>query len=215
MIKNFINFSDELKVDYVKVPKYRTKKIQVILIAGKKQSGKSTTSDYLYHELVNKYQSLSIEQRALAEPIKTNAMEFFEWDENKDEKGRRLLQEIGDAGRNYDEDIFCRKLENNILDLFPPNIVIIDDWRYQNEAEFFKKEFLYEVTTIRIERPMEDKTETARHKSENSLPTALKETLSYCDDVYNFTIFNNGTIEELYKKLDSIISYLETKIITY
>lgn len=196
------------------LPRFRTKKVNVILFSGKAQAGKTTTANLLKGSLECSY-TLRVEKIALADPIKLTAYDFYGWDGAKDEAGRRLLQEIGDAARNYNEDIFCEKLENNALSLFPPHFILIDDWRYPNEAEYFKRNFLYEVTTIRIEREQSLSGETAKHRSENSLPVALKETLSYSDDIYNFTIFNNGTIAELNSKLDNIVSYLSTKVITY
>jgi hypothetical protein len=196
------------------LPRFRTKKVNVILFSGKAQAGKTTSANLLKGLIETNY-TLRVEKIALADPIKLTAYDFYGWDGVKDEPGRRLLQEIGDAARNYNEDIFCEKLENSSLSLFPPHFILIDDWRYPNEAEYFKRNFLYEVTTIRIEREQLLTGEVSKHRSENSLPVALKETLSYCDDVYNFTIFNDSTIAELNKKLDSIISYLQTKIITY
>jgi hypothetical protein len=198
------------------VPIYRTKKINVVLIGGKGRVGKSTSANYLF-EALNKYHLLLIGKSGLADPIKINAVEFYHWDGKKDEKGRKLLQEIGDAGRNYNEDIFCELLEDRELsNIFPNNFVLIDDWRYPNEAEYFKNKYLYEVTTIRIERNSELPGTTGQHRSENSLPISEVENLVYnSNNIYNFEVHNFGTSQELYKKLDSIISYLSTKIIKY
>jgi hypothetical protein len=213
-----IEFQKDPGVAALITPKHRTKKVQLILIAGKKRHGKTTVSDYLFHELVNKFPTLPIQQEALASPIKINAMEFYGWDGQKDEKGRKLLQEIGDAGRNYDEDIFCKFLENKCLSgLFIPNVVIIDDWRYPNERDYFVKSFMYDITTIRIERNLLDDSATASHKSENSLPVANWQWYrDYdSDELYNFSVFNTGSLEDLYEKLDSVIDYLSKKVITY
>jgi hypothetical protein len=208
----------ELKETAVLSPRYRTAKVQLVLIAGKKHHGKTTVSDYLFHQLVNKFPTLPTQQESLASPIKINAMEFYGWDGQKDEKGRKLLQEIGDTGRNYDEDIFCKYLDNRCLSgLFIPNVVIIDDWRYPNEKEYFAKSFMYDITTIRVERNLLDDSATASHKSENSLPLTnwqwYKDFNS--DEFYNFSIFNAGSIEDLYSKLDGIINHLSKKVITY
>lgn len=198
--------------------KYRTKKIQLVLLSGKGGAGKSTSAKAIAERLVM-YAGISVGVSPLAYPIKTNALEFYRWDGNKTtEKGRRLLQEIGDAGRNYDKDLFVKYLEERELSgVFPLNFILIDDWRYENEKSYFEKNFLYDVTTVRIERwqyllPGN----TSNHKSENSLPISEKENLVYNkDNYYNFEVHNNGTLDELYKKLDVITDYLSTKIIPY
>lgn len=48
------------------------------------------------------------------------------WDGEKDSRGRKLLQDIGTAGREYRRDCWLRNL--------PTHPVIIDDVRYINEA---------------------------------------------------------------------------------
>ena len=88
----------------------------------------------------------------------------------------------------------------------PPNFVFIDDWRFPNEADWFENKFLYDITRIRIDRKVETSS-VYEHESEKSLPD--KNDKYY----YDFYIENNGTIEELYRKLDSVLAYLETKII--
>ncbi len=198
------------------VSRQRTRKMNVILFGGKAQVGKTTASDYLVDKLSTDTGILA-NRASLAEPIKINAMEFFEWDGQKDEKGRRLLQELGDAGRNFYEDIYAKKLEDNQLsNLFPNNFVVIDDWRYLNEAEYFKRNFLYQVTTVRIEKGSNLPGSLATHRSEVSLPVSEKENLVYNKgNIYNFEVHNSGTKEDYYNKLDSIVEYLKTYIISY
>lgn len=202
--------------------KKRTKKVNLVLISGKARAGKTTISDFLFHELTNKFPSLSIEYSPLAKPVKAIAHEAFHWDGNKDEKGRRLLQVIGtEAGREYNENIWVEYLENNILGgLFIPHIVLVDDCRFPNEIDYFARNFLFDITTIRVKRLnnpalLENGMD---HPSETSLPESDVEFLEYYpapDLRYNFSVQNNGTIEDLYNKLDGVVSYLSTKVITY
>jgi hypothetical protein len=190
--------------------KYRTKKVNLVLVGGKLKTGKTTSANYIQDKLTTLYPSLSVEHTAFAKPIKEIAYSVFHWDGNKDERGRRLLQVIGtEAGREYNENIWVEYLENYILgNLFIPNVVIVDDWRFPNERDYFSKNFIFDVTTVRLVRevPQELGIETYTHPSENSLP--------YHGD-YDYQIENNGSIEDLYKKLDSVIDYLSKKVITY
>lgn len=207
-------FEPELK--YVHTPKYRTRKTQIVLLGGKGQVGKTTAAMYLLGRL-SAYDGILAKISPLASPIKLNAYEFYRWDGLKDERGRTLLQEIGDAGRKYNEDIFCEYLEEREgTGIFPSNFVLVDDWRYPNESEYFRKNWMFEVTTVRIERPSELPGETSKHISENALPLSEVENLVYNDcSIYNFEVHNFGTLDEYYKKLDSVVDYLATKIITY
>lgn len=213
---------DDLLVKELVQPRYRTKKVNLVLISGKLAAGKTKISDYLFHELVNKFPTLSIEQQPLAKPVKQIAYEAFHWDGVKDEKGRRLLQVIGtEAGREYNENIWVEYLENNILGgLFIPHIVLVDDCRFPNEIDYFTKNFLFDVTTIRVKRNVPKILSDAayNHPSETALPDEVNEHLDYypvTDYRYNFVVENNGTIEDLYNKLGGIIDHLSNKVITY
>lgn len=197
---------------------YRTRKVQIVLFSGKALSGKTTAANLIAHNLCL-FPGISVKHTALAQPIKDLASREFGWDGIKDSKGRRLLQVIGtDAGREYDVDLWVRKLEDIILsDMNPPNFVLIDDWRYTNERDFFVDKFFYEVTTVRIERPGAGLDgANAAHISEISLPSAEKETLVYnLDTYYNFAIQNDMDIGEFQNKLNNIYLYLASKVVPF
>jgi hypothetical protein len=197
--------------EMVKWPKHRTRKVNLVLIGGKLKTGKTTSANYIQDKLSTLYPSLSVEHTAFAKPIKEIAYSVFHWDGNKDEKGRRLLQVIGtEAGREYNENIWVEYLENYILgNLFIPNIMLVDDWRFPNEKEYFEKNFMFDVLTVKINRINNPalSEDGMQHISENSLP----EDQSY----YDFIVDNNGSLEELHNKLDGIINHLSKKVITY
>jgi GTPase SAR1 family protein len=202
------------------MPKFRTKKAQLVLVGGKAGVGKTTAANYLLDKMTELYPGLLMEHTAFAKPIKEIAYSVFHWDGNKDGKGRRLLQVIGtEAGREYNENIWVEYLENNVLNgIFMPYFVFVDDWRFLNEKEYFEKNLAFEVTTIRIESEREKLPEnTSTHASENSLPTGNIEHLERVtqDSMYDFVVYNNETIKDFYKKLDSVVGCLRTKIITY
>lgn len=192
--------------------KCRTKKVQLVLFGGKAGAGKTTAASWVQRRLeVYSGTGLISEVRGFATPVKEIAASCFKWDGVKDDRGRRLLQVIGtDAGRAYNPNLWVEYMNEYITGtLFIPHIMLVDDWRFPNEKEYFLNNFMYEVTAVRINRDFHilNKPTLSEHPSENSLP----------DDVeyYDFDIDNNGTLEELYKELDSIVSYLSTKIISY
>lgn len=199
--------------------RFRTAKTELILIGGKAGVGKTTAANYM-HEVLSSYKELRISHTAFAKPIKDIAL-LFGWDGKKDEKGRRLLQVLGtDAGRAYDENIWVdifEKLQQQ--EVYPNNIVLVDDWRFPNEKEFFLNKPMFNVTSIRIERSgiRDIQSPTTSHPSEISLGDATKENISYNPNAYyNFSIFNDGTIDELKEKLEQVLLYIVTsKLIEY
>lgn len=109
--------------------------MKIIGLTGKAGSGKSVASQLLHDKFHYK-------RFSFADPIKNLAYEYFGWDGEKGVRGRRLLQVLGtEAGRNYDPDIWVKKLRHMILDydrdqaLFMEDTkIIIDDVRFDNEA---------------------------------------------------------------------------------
>ena len=66
---------------------------QIVCISGKAQHGKDTTASILREELIQRgYKVLVIHH---ADLLKFMARSMFEWDGQKDENGRHLLQYIG------------------------------------------------------------------------------------------------------------------------
>jgi len=200
---NPIEYQEKMTKFWVDVlkpqPKYRTKKINLVLIGGKAGVGKTTAAECLT-DAMSMYNRLLVSHTAFAKPIKEIAYSIFHWD------------------GEYNENIWVEYLENNELSsLFPNNFVFVDDWRFPNEKYYFEKNYLFDLTTIRIENDRDKLPQnTSTHVSEISLPSAEIENLVYNkDSYYNFSVFNNGTIEEFYKKLDNVVSYLSTKVIEY
>lgn len=192
----------------------RTRKTNLVLFGGRMYSGKTVSSLFVYHKL--SVYGLPMIKTSLATPIKKMAVEQFGWDGVKDEKGRRLLQVLGtDAGRAYNENIWVDKLLDKVTsDLEPPSFVFVDDWRFPNERDFFLDNPMFDVTTVYLRRPGFDVEVVAEssltgHQSESSLPMISDED----DSRYTFSVLNDGTIEDLYGKLERVSAYLREKII--
>jgi len=108
----------------------------IIGLCGKAGCGKSTIANSLAYSLASK--GMSVFVIPLAQPVKEIA-NMFGWDWKKDERGRKLLQQIGtDVGREYNVNIWIDKLKNKLLQLPDESIVIIDDVRFDNEVEFIE-----------------------------------------------------------------------------
>lgn len=199
----------------------RTRRTVVILISGKAGSGKSTVAGEITKKL-QKIENLTVMPYGFADPIKYIAKAYFGWDGEKDNKGRRLLQQIGFIGREYNEDLwvehFIKQLDKR-AGIYPFNFAVISDWRFPNELNFLEKNPLLDTITIRVFGRGGLQGANANDVSETSLlevgdevltaPTDLDETGFY----YDFQINNDCSLEELDTKIDTILSYISKQYI--
>jgi len=190
------------------------KEKKIIGIIGKKRSGKNTIGDYLVknHNYV---------EYALANPIKYAIMAMFGftnnqlWGSEEDRETidprwgispRRMMQIIGTELFQYDihkhtkegelpfgKTIWVHKFklwyEEELIK--NPNIkVVITDIRFKHELEALKELNAYVIKTIRPESNLIDE-----HISEKELEDLNPDEF----------IINDGTLEELYKKIEDII----------
>lgn len=178
----------------------------VILLSGKAGSGKSTVTELMSKFLRSSSKEVSL--GAFAAPIKEVAIRYFCWNGVKDEAGRKLLQDIGDAGRNYDIDCwvkqFYRSQELKDLEFPKSRFVLVQDWRYPNELEYLLKHNI-PVITIRVEGRAYELAETGKHSSENSLPSGLGPLSDGTNGLYDYVIMNNKSLEELQDSVYDIV----------
>ncbi len=184
-------------------------KPKAIIFSGYAGSGKDTAADHII-EKYNSNKSTDWRRFALADPVRTTVTQVFQLDLNqqlyltepnlKNQKipgcnysGREMCQMIGDGMRHITfENVWCENLYLRYQKLHKGGRLIITDNRYPNEPKFFEKYF--EVHTIRIERPNKDgNVGISNHPSESHIiPT-------------EFTITNDGTIEDLYNAVDKVM----------
>jgi len=115
--------------------------VDLIFILGKIGSGKDTAADYL-----NKKYNFTILRYG---DIIKNMMITAGWDGKKDIRGRKLMLDIGEAFRKWDENVFVKQMINlttdNITIRFDDleNIntkrIVISDVRLPNEIFYYKK----------------------------------------------------------------------------
>jgi hypothetical protein len=179
----------------------------IIGITGYKRHGKDTLGDYL----VSKHGYTKI---GFADALKEACRQIFGFNddqlygnlkENNDEfwktSPRKVLQFVGtELFRNQistilpevKEDIWVKVVEKQIL-LNPDKKFVITDIRFNDEYELIKK---YNGITIKVQRDSINNTDA--HISEMLIENFKT----------NFTVKNNGTIEELYKNFDYIASII-------
>lgn len=121
------------------------------MFSGKAGTGKSYSAD-LAKELCEKA-GLKTMKAHFAYGVKETAR-FMGWTGQKDRRGRKLLQDIGKAGRAYDPDLWVRQTFNYIEESvgYPYDAIFIDDWRFKNEYDYIvNNELLYKVVPIRMD----------------------------------------------------------------
>lgn len=184
-----------------------------ILLSGKAGVGKTTSSTIL-KDLYSK-RGLKAESFSFATGVKIVASQMG-WDRVKDFKGRRLLQEIGKLGREYDENCWANWTFNRIIPNnkdYPLDVVLIDDWRFVNEGNFVRNDPLYQVFDIRVYAPDRETLKNTEHYydiSETSLPELGSTEANY----FSF-IDNRGTMDELYEECGKLVAKIEPEIIRW
>ena len=163
--------------------------IKIFAVSGKAQHGKDTYANILYEELTNNGHRVLLTH--YADLVKYVAKTFFNWDGEKDEKGRTLLQYIGTDIVRKERPNYWVEFILDIIDLFGENwdYVIIPDTRFPNEIDMVKEKY-DKVEHIRVVRPNFTSTlteEQLKHPSETALDNVLPD----------ITIFNSGTMDDL------------------
>ncbi len=110
--------------------------MKVILISGKAQHGKDTTAGFLMDAL--KADGYSVLVAHYGDLVKYVCKTFFNWNGEKDEAGRTLLQKVGtDVVRAQCQDYWVSFI-TDIMEFFPGewDYVLIPDCRFPNEVNY-------------------------------------------------------------------------------
>lgn len=185
---------------------------KVIMIGGKKRTGKGSGTEYL--KKLYETQGLTVDVISIASTVKEILADLFDikvtdvekykndttkyWVETMD-KGqltihqtdfRRLLQLLGTDIRNkYLGQNFWVRVAVDKITASKADIVLIDDWRFPFEYEEILKVFPTKTLITLRDTGTKD-----THESEIALD----------DFVADYTIRNSGTLEEYFAKLDKI-----------
>lgn len=171
--------------------------MKVILISGHAQHGKDTTASLLEKILTASGKKVLIAH--YADLLKYICKTLFNWDGQKDEVGRKLLQYVGTDVIREKRPSYWVDFIADMLDFFGDNwdYVIIPDTRFPNEVERIAEKF--DSIHIRVVRenfvsPLTP--EQQMHPSETALDN--------CDP--DVLIYNDGSIQELKETIHYLIS---------
>jgi hypothetical protein len=183
----------------------------IIGITGNIGSGKTTISDYLEVDYAFK-------QYSFADPIKNMAVSFgfkyhevfgtqeqkLEINEHWGVSGRHFLQKLGtdifrdivpkvipDLNLGGSGSPWIRAFEINMLDQKEKTNIVIGDIRFIDEAKSIRDMGGY---IIKIEQLVPDN-DTEKHSSEKDIDNIQAD----------FIIYNTGTLDSLYGKIDAIL----------
>lgn len=164
-------------------------------LVGKAQSGKDSIADYLV-------QNYNFVKFGFTFHLK-NVAEVAGWDGQKDERGRRFLQHLGDVLREYDKDIFLKYFEDRIKILLYTNglkdehiRVVVPDIRLIEEVKFIKKSAGFIWSIQRGEEFLD--ANLNQHKTEKELEMTPEELIDK-------TITNYDSIGDLYLTVDEVV----------
>lgn len=157
--------------------------MRVILLIGKAGVGKDES-----YKCIKELYPIA-ERYAFADYLKTISYEVG-WDGRKDERGRKLLQGIGQTIRAYKEGFWALKVVKAI-EHDMPNIAVVTDCRFPNEIQIIK-DYFRDVTTIRIIRDVSEMSDISEHALDDYTP--------------DFEIMNNGTVADLERSLKEVLN---------
>ncbi len=171
--------------------------IKVILISGKARNGKDTVASMIAEELMSDGKRVLITH--FGDLVKYICTSLFDWNGEKDEPGRSLLQYVGtDVGRSFNPDYWANFIRDMLI-MFGHiwDYVLIPDTRFPNEISVMKNTF--DTLHIRVQRegfstPLTAKQQT--HESEIALDNSVPDVL----------VINDGTLLDLKEKIKHIIT---------
>lgn len=171
-------------------------------LCGKKYSGKDTVADYLVEHH-------GFQKKSFAGPLKEACQALFLFSDEQCHdpclkevvdprwglSPRAALQMMGtDWVRNqFAKDFWVHRMRFDLLDVTTTTRIVISDVRFENE-----KDLVTELggSVYRVHRPSSPQKEDG-HESETNMD-------QFADSLP--TIVNDGTLEELYEKIDTVLN---------
>lgn len=158
----------------------------ILGIVGKAGSGKNTLATY-----VKDCFTVPVAIQEISEVAKNQAKSLYRWDGVKDEPGRKLLQDIMEAGNKYNPNLWTTLL-GELVDSLNARVVIIPDIRTVNQAEWIRSCSGIVVGIVRPDSVGQGITNiTGNHVSELAVDVTLK------SKVVNVVFTNDGNEAKL------------------
>ena len=179
-----------------------------IVISGKSGSGKDMMAQFMKEELAKH------NQRALiihfADAVKWFCRDYLNWDGQKDEVGRTLLQTVG-------TDIVRAKFPNfwtgivvGLIQAFEPyqdfDVAIIPDARFPNEVDISLAN-LKNCVSVRIERTVDGKPWVNKHMTEDQLKHPSETSLDVF--AFDYVIHNDEGLDVLRESAVAVLQDLK------
>jgi hypothetical protein len=169
------------------------------LIAGKARHGKDQTALFLKEKLQQKGNKVLIAH--YGDLVKFICEKYFDWNGEKDEKGRSLLQWIGtdvvrEINPNYWVDFIV-----SVLSMFENewDYVLIPDVRFKNELNWDENWNTISLRVNRLNFESELTLEQKNHPSETDLDNAY----------FDYEIYSDSGLDKLEIEVDKFIDWLE------
>jgi len=163
-----------------------------IAFAGQSRSGKDEAISYLSKQIQTSWIKLHIadEIYSIARRIKGDDII------NTDPKDRRLLQDIGMAGRRHDPDVWIDNLCQTIdqFDYYRTENIFITGIRFENEVKKLRQQG-FTVILLKRDKLLREELGAPREPHESEAP--LDEGLFNQDDI----IHNNSSLANFHKSL--------------
>lgn len=175
--------------------------MKVIAISGRAQHGKDTIASMMKEQLEGKESKVLITH--YADLLKYICKAYLNWNGEKDDDGRRLLQHVGtDLVRRKEPDFWVDFIIS-ILNFFDDrwDYILIPDVRFKNEVSKLK-ESGFDVIHIHIDRPHFD------NGLNGDLSTHISET-EIMNVEPDYCIHNDGTLQDL---KDKIIEWIKENL---
>lgn len=177
--------------------------MKVILLSAKARHGKDYTANILKGLLESDDKKVLICH--YADLLKYICKTFFNWDGNKDDKGRTLLQHVGtDTIRKQNPDYWVEFI-SGFLKMFPNEFdyVLIPDCRFPNEITYMIKDG-WDVMTVRINR-LNYESLLTKEQQNHSSETAL--------DNYQFDYYldSESGIDNLTIEVNKLYNYIKLR----
>lgn len=163
-----------------------------IAFAGQSRSGKDEAISYLAKQTTGSWIKLHIadEIYSIANRIKGDDVD------NTNPDDRRLLQDIGMAGRRFNSNVWIDKLIQNIdqFDYYRTERIFVTGIRFKNEVQALRE---HGVTVILLKRDKELREELGAPKEPHETEIPLDEGLFKPEDI----IHNNSSLAVFHKSL--------------
>lgn len=179
--------------------------LTIYLISGKARHGKTTTANFIkdYYREIGKKSLVT----SYGKYIKMYVKEITDWNGDETTKPREILQSLGTSiirEKLGKQDFYVKRLDED-MDVYNEyvNAVMIDDVRLPIEMDYFIERYPEKIKTIHIIRPEFESDLTDKQKNH----VTEKGLDNYSN--YDYTILNDGTLDDLRQKAYSIIEGIE------